>query len=553
MGLRREFGQSRQLLQWPKSPHMSQPSALSQLPPHSIEAEQCVLGCIMLAPDCLEQCGDLTPEHFYDIRHRIIWRALNSVDVDVIDSVTVRQWIRDNGLEEAAGGVAYWSSFPDLVPTAANLDYYLSILFEKEKLRRLVTLCAETISAVYSGATPDKLIEAAAEDFAGFQSTKNKDQIWSAKELANYEVAADPNAILGVTSDGKPTRFLCRGGSAWLIAQTGAGKSSLLMQMAIGWTLGLPFCGLGPVRDLRVLIVQAENDKGDAAEQFQGAVDGMQIGRNSDEFEAIQSRLQVIQSRQQTGAVFCRWLERAITQWRADLVIVDPLLSFAGIEVSRQDQCSKFLRETLDRVLDNTGVVFLAAHHTTKPRRDVAKESPSPFDQAYSGLGSSELVNWARAIMLLSAVDGSVFRLAFAKRGDRAGTAHPTGEPAAKPLCEVWLRRAIDRIFWQQIAPPEPSASEGKSDDRKKTIAERVLAQNLYTFLEGCKVGGEKLRPLSMRLCTWLASADAQDRISGLNATGRAVRGAVEALVNVGWLAQRDDGKNQFYVRGERK
>jgi hypothetical protein len=144
------------------------PRSADRLPPHSVEAERGVLGCIMLAPmECLAECERqrVEPEWFYLLQNRGIYQAVRnmraervagasdgSVGLDGsggIDVVTVQQRLRDHGHLEGCGGVGYLAGLPDAVPSAANLGYYLDILREKWVLRNIVGTCADTIGRAY--------------------------------------------------------------------------------------------------------------------------------------------------------------------------------------------------------------------------------------------------------------------------------------------------------------------------------------------------------------------------------------------------------------------
>ena len=69
-----------------------------------------------------------------------------------------------------------------------------------------------------------------------------------------------------------------------------------------------------------------------------------------------------------TGTTFTKALRDLVVSHQADIVFVDPLLSFAGIDVSDQEQASKFLRHDLAPILLETGAVLVAMHHTGKPK-----------------------------------------------------------------------------------------------------------------------------------------------------------------------------------------
>ena len=128
----------------PPPPEQPEPQSISELPPHSIEAELGVLGCIMLDPaNVLADCITILkagPVIFYDLRHRTIYEHLvwlwdNKKPVDLI---TLHQSLRDAGRIDDVGGLSYLASLPDKSPSAANLPHYAEILIKKYTLRRII-------------------------------------------------------------------------------------------------------------------------------------------------------------------------------------------------------------------------------------------------------------------------------------------------------------------------------------------------------------------------------------------------------------------------------
>jgi replicative DNA helicase len=134
---------------------LADPNRVDRLPPHSTEAEQGVLGCVLLSPpDCVGQCIEqfkAGSEVFYDLRHRTIYELLVEMyeRKDAIDVITVQQALKDRQQLEAVGGLAYLASLPDAVPSAANLAYYLEIVREKYVLRRMIGTCTDVVSRAY--------------------------------------------------------------------------------------------------------------------------------------------------------------------------------------------------------------------------------------------------------------------------------------------------------------------------------------------------------------------------------------------------------------------
>ncbi|BBD80006.1 replicative DNA helicase [Aerosticca soli] len=123
-----------------KGGHNAQIEAL-RVPPHSIEAEQAVLGGLMLAPDALDKVADRLTEHdFYRRDHRMIWRAINELANKGMpcDAVTLGDWFEANDLAELVGGAGYLIELANATPSAANIGAYADIVREKSVLRQLI-------------------------------------------------------------------------------------------------------------------------------------------------------------------------------------------------------------------------------------------------------------------------------------------------------------------------------------------------------------------------------------------------------------------------------
>ncbi|HXJ58240.1 MAG TPA: replicative DNA helicase [Candidatus Dormibacteraeota bacterium] len=138
-----------------RAPALADSTRVDRLPPHSVEAEQGVLGCALLSPSdsighCIEKLRS-GPEMFYDLRHRVIYEVLLEMyeRKDAIDLITIQETLRDRQQLEGVGGLPYLASLPDAVPSAANLDYYLDIVREKFVLRRMIGTCTEVVARAY--------------------------------------------------------------------------------------------------------------------------------------------------------------------------------------------------------------------------------------------------------------------------------------------------------------------------------------------------------------------------------------------------------------------
>ena len=112
-----------------------------RIPPQDIEAEQALLGSIMLNPGMMHETADgLSDEMFYAEKHRIIYRAMFTLfgKGEPIDLVTLSTWLKDNSKLEQIGGSTYLSQLLNLVPSAGNAEYYADIVRRKYVMRCLI-------------------------------------------------------------------------------------------------------------------------------------------------------------------------------------------------------------------------------------------------------------------------------------------------------------------------------------------------------------------------------------------------------------------------------
>jgi replicative DNA helicase len=126
-----------------------------RVPPQSAEAEQAVLGGLMLAPDALDRVGDFIQEtDFYRRDHQLIYRAIRALSDkgQPYDAVTLGEWFESNNLIEQIGGNGYLIELAQTTPSAANIVAYAEIVREKAVLRQLIE--AGT-SIVNDGFEPD--------------------------------------------------------------------------------------------------------------------------------------------------------------------------------------------------------------------------------------------------------------------------------------------------------------------------------------------------------------------------------------------------------------
>lgn len=119
-----------------------------KLPPQSVEAEQCVLGGLMLENQRWEQIADkLNPDDFYRREHRLIFRAISALCEEnrPADVITVSEWLENSAELDKAGGLAYLGTLANNTPSAANILAYAEIVRERAVMRQLIQ-AAQNIS-----------------------------------------------------------------------------------------------------------------------------------------------------------------------------------------------------------------------------------------------------------------------------------------------------------------------------------------------------------------------------------------------------------------------
>ena len=123
-----------------------------KLPPHSIEAEQSVLGGLLLDNDAADRIGDVVgPEDFYADAHRVIYAAATRLIAEgrPADVVTVSEALDSRQKLDYVGGLDYLGALVQNVPTAANIRHYASIVRERSILRQLASTAGEIADAAF--------------------------------------------------------------------------------------------------------------------------------------------------------------------------------------------------------------------------------------------------------------------------------------------------------------------------------------------------------------------------------------------------------------------
>lgn len=219
---------------------------LTKVPPHNLEAEQSVLGALMLDPEVGSSVFEvLQPEDFYRDNHRQIYLAIRSLfeQGDPIDLVTVAETLRQSGRLDQIGGIATISQIARSVPSAVNCEYYAKIVAEKSLLRQLIRSAGQIAEKGYEpGEVATALLEEAEKMVMDLSQRQVKDGFESIRNilLNTFEKIETLYASKGSLT-GVPTYFteLDRMTSGWqpsdliiIAARPSMGKTAFVLNMA---------------------------------------------------------------------------------------------------------------------------------------------------------------------------------------------------------------------------------------------------------------------------------------------------------------------------------
>ena len=188
-------------------------TTLERLPPQNLEAEQAVLGSMLLEEEAIIQAAEILDDHaFYKDAHRKIFSALASLyKASVpVDLVTVTEELRKHSLLDAVGGASYLAMLTSIVPTAANAEYYCRIVKQKHILRELIRASTRIASECYEEVTePDYLLDKAEALIFDIASKKLKRDAVAMKDIIKSSIEMiDALYQRKGTITGLPTGFI---------------------------------------------------------------------------------------------------------------------------------------------------------------------------------------------------------------------------------------------------------------------------------------------------------------------------------------------------------
>jgi replicative DNA helicase len=217
-----------------------------RVPPHNEDAEQAVLGAMMLSGEAIAQVADLglSADDFYRSGHRAVYEALNELYArgEPVDAVTAVEELRRRNTLDAAGGALYLHHLVEQVGTPASAAHYARIVADHALLRRLIGAAGEIIQGAYDvPEDPEGFADEAEGRIYGVSRRHERDQVVTLRDLVHQsmedlERIQERTGLVGV-----PTGFrdldellqgLQKGNLIIVAARPGIGKSSLVTNIA---------------------------------------------------------------------------------------------------------------------------------------------------------------------------------------------------------------------------------------------------------------------------------------------------------------------------------
>src|SRR5256886_5530519 len=220
---------------------------IHRTPPNSVEAEQGVLGSMLISPrDTIAECVEkINEEYFYVPAHQTIYTVLVELwnAGQAIDLITFTQVLRDRNLLESLGGAAFVTGLFTFVPTAANVQYYIDIVRDKYILRQIIAAATESVRRAYEEQDEvnnlldevEQRIFAVGEDRFKGQMLSMKDQVMEAIESIEklYERKGGITGIsTGFVEFDRMTSGLHSSEMIVIAARPSMGKTALAMNIA---------------------------------------------------------------------------------------------------------------------------------------------------------------------------------------------------------------------------------------------------------------------------------------------------------------------------------
>lgn len=376
---------------------------ITRMQPHSLEAEQSILGAILLDKDIVNIASKkLSPDNFYKEYNKIIFESMLSLleDNKPIDLITVTEKLKAIGHLEDVGGISYITGLTTIVPTTSNIKHYIDIVKEKHSIRQGISIASSVIDKLYGSNI--KSIDSDIENLKRIMVNN--------KKIENIYVDAssikrDKKLIQFIPTGFAPIDNLLGGGLRCssltvLTGEPGSGKSTIINQILAGSIAdnykSFLYSGELPASDLMFWF------KRTVANDYHLV---SKISKAGNEFIDIEDYCWNLISEWIKDKFFIYGddsvanknnilsvIENLAINKNVKLFVLDNLMTFDIGDHSKQYQEQKQLCLSLKQLAKKYGLsIILVAH----PKKPTEKDKPSMYDVS----GASEIVGSADTVL----------------------------------------------------------------------------------------------------------------------------------------------------------
>ena len=220
---------------------------IQRIPPNDKEAEEAVLGSILLKPEALVDSMEyLSPDSFYQHANQLIYQAMMDLNDgnDPIDVTTLKSQLDSKNQLEDIGGISYLTDLVNSTPTAANINYYAKIVAKKSTLRRLINTATDIVTSGYEDQGEDitSILDDAERNIMDVGADQNNSGFKNIHDLMqtaldNAEKLSEDDSDVTGLSTGYPYLDKITAGMhpdelTILAARPGVGKTALALNLA---------------------------------------------------------------------------------------------------------------------------------------------------------------------------------------------------------------------------------------------------------------------------------------------------------------------------------
>ena len=224
--------------------NVSHPNLKARVLPHNDEAEQAILGCVMIDENApVTILSELTPDDFYSGAHKLIFTAMQSLAQEdkPVDIVTLVQEVETMGCMEKVGGITYLTDLSNFVPSADNYKHYLAIVKKNSLLRRLIAVSGKIADNAFEGDPADNALELAESEIYALSEKRDRSTLVDIKEAVGQAVEemeykfARPKEEVNIPIKYRGLNYILNGfhrtDLVLIAARPGQGKTSIGMNL----------------------------------------------------------------------------------------------------------------------------------------------------------------------------------------------------------------------------------------------------------------------------------------------------------------------------------